>query len=438
MKRSLVSLIFSALLLGLGWLIPHSLFSVTLETPTATPAPTQASTSTPLPFDLTLPAPLADATATSTPFPMRDPLGELYFTLVGSAQGPRLVRLPGSCVVGQTPCPAPETVHTPFNTQEIFSNVPEGLAWSQDGRWGVLVTHPEDELSRGRTKEELDQLQTQAPADFQIATSTIYLLDADNDTWSEIYHADRKYIYPPVWSADGQWLAFGVRSSVWAFHPIQPDDGIYIIHPDGSGLKQIANIDATLLGWIGNSVAVQQTTRPYPNLDYVIEMIAIDGQVSTLFRSTRMAYYQLAPDGGALFVTDAQGENSGGPQKSAELLALDGSVTHTFGVYSNMTQSIWAAAWSQDSSQLAYANLRRVYVASRTGEPHEIYLADDTFVEPSIWNMQFSPDQKFLLLDVYDGVPKLVVASLETNQSTPLTWAGMSLDEQAVKFSWRP
>ena len=150
-----------------------------------------------------------------------------------------------------------------------------------------------------------------------------------------------------------------MRSSGWTFHPIQGDDGIYAIRTDGSGLKQLANVDATTLGWVGSSVAVQRTVTPYPAIDYAIEMLSFEGQATSLFASTRMAYYNLAPDGGALLVTDAQGETRGGSQKSVDLLALDGSITHTFGIYSNMTQSIWVTDWSSDSSQIAFANLRR-------------------------------------------------------------------------------
>lgn len=428
MKRLILNLIATAIMLGIGWQVPHSPLKVTLEMPTPTPAAVLAEET---------PSPLLPS-ATDILTPERDPFGELYFTLVGFDHAPRLVRLPGACVVGKIDCPEAEMVLTPFAMKDVFTNGVKGLTWSRDGKYGVFVIHPEDDLSRGRTKEELNQLKIQTPADFQVSTSTIYLFDAETDAWRELYHAESKFIYSPVWSADGQWLAFAMRSSVWAFHPIQAEDGIYVIRPDGSQLFQLASVDATILGWVGSSVALQRTVSPYPAVDYAIEMLTLDGQKTSLFASTRLAYYNLAPDGGALLVTDAQSENSGGPQKSVELLALDGSVTHSFGIYSNMTQSIWVTDWSSDSSQIAFANLRRVYVAPRSGVPHEVYLAADTYVEPSIWNMQFSPDQKYLLLDVYDGIPKLVVIALESGQSNELAWQGINLDQQASNFSWRP
>ena len=72
MKRSLINLTVSALLLGLGWFVPHSVFDVTLETPTPMPA-------TALPTEL----PAAASSAPSQPtIPVRDPYGELYFTLL--------------------------------------------------------------------------------------------------------------------------------------------------------------------------------------------------------------------------------------------------------------------------------------------------------------------------------------------------------------------
>lgn len=444
MKRLFVNLSVSVLLLVLGVLVPHSIFQVTLEVPapTSTAAFVENHTAPVIPALL---QPLTsasvspvDATPAALPVPERDPLGELYFTIQGYNQPARLVRLPGSCVVGLQACPAAETVTTPFAMKDVFTTVSRGIAWSRDGQFGVLVVHPEDELSRGRTAEELAQLETQSPADFDVATSTIYLFDAATDAWRAIYQAERKFVYTPVWSADGQWLAFMVRSSVWAFHQFQDDDGVYVIHPDGTGLQQLSSMDAIALGWIGNSIALQRNTVPYPAIDYAIEMLSLDGQVTSLFKSDRIAYYNLAPDGGALLVSDMHSPLFGSPQKAVDLLALDGSVVHSFGYFNNLSGSIWAISWSRDSSQVAFANLRRVYVARRDGEARQIFQADDTYVEPSIWNTEFSPDQEYLLLDVYDGIPKMVVVSLETGQATTLTWEKTLDGEQHSRFSWRP
>ncbi|TLN03922.1 hypothetical protein FDZ74_14520, partial [bacterium] len=312
------------------------------------------------------------------------------------------------------------------------------VAWSPDGKLGVLVTHPEDELSRGRTSEELETLKTQSPADLQISPSTIYVFDAESESWQEIYRLERKYIYEPFWSPDGQWLAFAVRGSVWAFHPLQADDGIYVIRPDGSDLRQLSAVEAGILGWLGNGILLQHVLAPYPATDYAIDLLTLDGELKSLFESERSAYYNLAPDGSALLVSDAQGVSAHSPQKAVDLLALEGSILHTYGTFSNQSASIFSTAWSDDGVQIAFASLRRVYVSPRGGNPREVYVADDTFVQPTIWQMQFSPDQQYLLLDVYDGVPKLVSVALDGGEATQVTWPGLNLDYQARNFSWRP
>lgn len=113
MKRSLFNLISSLLLLGLGWLVPHSVFSVNLETaPTSAPALSADASPTLLPATET--ALEAAPVSIDLPAPQSDPYGEVYFTIVTPkeyvppAEPPagvdestaRLARLPGSCVVG--------------------------------------------------------------------------------------------------------------------------------------------------------------------------------------------------------------------------------------------------------------------------------------------------------------------------------------------------
>lgn len=478
MKRLLVGLIASALLLGLGLFLPHSIFEVTLETPTPTIVASlfpQASP-TPLPGVTEPPTALPDPTVipapTDVPTPPPDPYGELYFTIVTPKEyyppatpppdvdesTQRLVRLPGSCVVGLEACPTVEAVQTPFDMKDVWNEAP-GMVWSPDGRYGLLILHPEDELSRGKTLEELEMLKTQDPSTFDISPSSVYLFDAQADTWREVYRAERKFFSSLRWSPDGQWIAFVVNTSVWAFHAPQADDGVYVIHPDGSALRQVSGMQAatTILGWIGNSIFLQRTQGLYPSADsrrYRMEMLTLEGEAKFLFESDRMAYYALSPDGGALLVADAQGESLGAPTKTVDILALDGSVLHTLGTFPNHTSSIYPLAWSPDGSRVAFANLRRAYVGPREGQGEgfprevagipadgpvqEVYLADDAYTPPSFCNLQFSADNRYLLMDVYEGLPHFVTVSLESGQATPLEIPGMTASEQATFFSWRP
>jgi len=469
MKRSLINLIVSALLLGLGWFVPHSVFDVALETPTPLPSPTLV----PL-FPERIAAHPNDPTPVPTPIEEHDPYGELYFTIIKSkeyyppATPPpgvdesltRLARLPGSCVVGLVVCPAPEIIPTPFDMKDVLATDSDSgaLIWSPNGRYGLIMVHPPDDFTRGWIDEEWEQFKKSDLNDLKISSSTLYLFDAENDTWSEIYHANRKFLYSVHWSADGQWIAFTVASSMVTIHPSQADDGVYIVHPDGSELQQLGGKGGYILGWVGGSLLSRRFLDPTSgNFSHIVELLTFKGEVTTLFESSRLASYALAPDGGSLLAADSATRDGGGPQKTINVLALDGSVIRSFGTFSNFSSAISPFVWSPDGSQVAFANLRRLYVAPRVSQldlsadtfgvppdTREVYVADDTYITPSYLDVQFSHDNKFLVAEVYEGFTHFVVVSLETGQSTPLTiphidpfvWDDNYLGDLSF-FSWR-
>ena len=168
MKRSLILLVVSVLFLGLGCMVHYSVFNVTLETPTPLP---QSDPDSSLP--VTIAAENNNPTAMPTLVENGDPFGELYFSIVKPreyappATPPpgvdestmRLARLPGSCVVGLVACPAPEIVTTPFDMKDVLTTDSDSgaLTWSPDGRYGLLVIHPQDEITRGWTTEEWEK-----------------------------------------------------------------------------------------------------------------------------------------------------------------------------------------------------------------------------------------------------------------------------------------
>jgi hypothetical protein len=440
MKRSFVNLIATVLLLGISWLVPHSVFSVKLETPgsaesASVPHTPSVDTST------VPPAPTAETPTGQLPAvteaagPQRDPLGELYFTVSGFEQPTHLARLPGSCVVGKIECPTAETVFTPFDVAEMVG----GLIWSPDGKTALALTHAPDDLNKGMTKEELEQLEKTSREDYRVLPSVLYLFDAETGEWSELYRLENKFITSPFWSRDGQWIAFQVRNSPWVMHPILGDDGIYVIHSDGTGAQQLNNKEAVILGWIGSSILYQsfENTRAFPN-PYQVEMLGLDGLVKMLFASERAAYYHLSPEGSIFVVADAHVENQATPLKAVDLLALDGNSIHSFGVYGNTYSSIWPVVWSPDGLQVAYCNLAKVYLAMRDGEPRQIFEAENPYGEPRVWNILFSPDSKYLLIEAYDGMPYATSISLEDGQENRLAWAGMDSDDQTHNLTWRP
>jgi len=447
--------------------VPHSIFDVSLETHTLVPTPTLVPLfpvpTTPGPNDPTpIPTPIIET---------RDAYGELYFTIsapdFASQTDPnipidkfiaRLVRLPGSCVVGLIECPTPENVPTPFDMQDMLATDSDSgaLIWSPDGRYGLITVHPPDDFTKGWTAEEWEQFKTSKLEDLNISPSTLYLFDAENDTWRELYRADRKFFYSAHWLPDGQWIAFTVASSLVTIHPSQADDGVYIVHPDGSGLQRLGG-DGHILGWVGDSLLLRRFLDPASDsFAHVVEKLSFDGQVTPLFESSRLANYALAPDGGSLLAADGATREGGNPLKTANVLALDGSVIRTFGTFSNFSSAISPFVWSPDGSQVAFANLRHLYVAPRVSQmdlpadivgvpddTREVYTASDEYSTPWFSDLEFSRENKYLLVQVYEGFIHFVVVSLENGQVMPLDIPGMDpfrdgSDWQPGSFSWRP
>ncbi|HEY5729119.1 MAG TPA: WD40 repeat domain-containing protein [Anaerolineales bacterium] len=477
MKKILYTLLSAGTLLVANLFASNGTFQVGVETPTPPSTP------------ILIPPPGIESTPVDGPTPIPtfvpteepgDPYGELYFSVIvpdfASQPDPdipidkfitRLVRLPGSCVVGLIECPAPENVPTPFDTQVMLPTSYSGgvrlLTWSPDGRYGVIIVKPPDDFTRGLTDEEYEQFRAGKLEDLNISPSTLYLFDSQTDTWREFYSADRKFLSNVNWSPDGQWIAFYATSGGLVIHPPQADDGVYIIHPDGSGLQRVGD-GGHLLGWVGDSLLLKHDINPTswlnPGLEdfsHVVEKLSLDGQVTTLFKSSRLVNYALSPDGGSLLTADSTTRTGGSPQRAVDVLALDGSVIHSFGTFSNTSSSVYPFAWSPDGTQVAFANLRRLYVAPRTTqldvsadtfgvhpETREVYVADDTFMTPHYTDLQFSRDNKYLLMLVYEGFTHFVVVSLETGQAAPLTIPHLDpfvVDDNYLGdpmfFSWR-
>lgn len=147
--------------------------------------------------------------------------------------------------------------------------------------------------------------------------------------------------YHPVWSPDGQWLAF-VRSL----------EGVYVIHLDGTGLKQVADYTGVpaVVGFLPGSQRLVITVLGADGSQFRIVDIQT-GQVENLFTidNAKGGFGLLSPDGTHL----AFSEGGFGMTYGIYVAALDGSNKRLVAELDGTLGTISATAWSPDGKWLA-------------------------------------------------------------------------------------
>ncbi len=145
--------------------------------------------------------------------------------------------------------------------------------------------------------------------------------------------------YSPVWSPDGQWLAF-VRSL----------EGVYVIHPDGSGLKQILDYTGvpSVVGFMPDNRRLVVTVLGAGGSQARLVDIHT-GQVEDLFTidSAKGGFGLLSPDGRRLVFS----ERGFGVTSGLYVADLDGSNKRLVADLESGAAS--ATAWSPDGKWLA-------------------------------------------------------------------------------------
>jgi hypothetical protein len=261
-----------------------------------------------------------------------------------------------------------------------------------------------------------------------------------------------------MWSPDGKWIAF-VQSD------IMPESGkrdneiqkLFVIRPDGSDMKMLFSPATHFFSWSGGNLLLQASDHPYDssNEDEITylqnrDVISINpetGEATVLFKPDRYSALYPSPNGKFLAFADPPSRPElTTPIKEIRLFDLSGKLLHSLGSFSNNQpySGIYPVSWSTNSNLIAYRHLRKMYISKPLGQPVEVYQLDDTYVQPSISNAVFSPDNSHLLMEVFDGRPKLVAVSADGKEQHEVTWVGLQATEaerynqQPSSPSWRP
>lgn len=345
-------------------------------------------------------------TASSDP----DPLHEVYFFVTDHVYGNetiQLVRVPGSCAAGLTPCPEAEVLSTPFDLKFSLTS----LSWSPSGDVAAM-SYP---VSADGNK------------------SALFLFDPQAETWEKL--AEFNFVDPPFWSPNGEWLAFRVQDG-------EGSDEIYAIRRDGS---QLTNLSASeklasdgspyaLSGWINNHVILHSRSN---GTIYLLRVE--DGTVTPLF-DTPLAKSDLvvpSPDGYFLAYTEASDQKI-----TLNLLTPDGSTARELAAFQNT--SIYPIVWSRDGVRLAFVALTN---ASDPSGGQDVYIIgsdgrglQQMYHSPlaSIAEAVFSPDGKYLLFQDDDAAGRhIFVVDLSTLEQHKLQVPNLPLDWWWLVPSWR-
>ncbi len=341
-------------------------------------------------------------TASSDP----DPLNYVYFFTSDHNYGNenvQLVRVPGSCVAGLIACPEAEVIPGPADLKFSLSS----LVWAPNGNAAAFPY----------------------PISTDGNSARLFLFSPQTNEWIAL--ADFNFIDPPMWSPDGQWLAFRVQDG-------QGLDEIYVVHRDGSGLMNLSASEKlptdgspyVLNGWISNNVILRGRN------DMVYLMRVDDGMVKPLFDTPwAKSNFVPSPDGYFLAYMDVNAQRA-----VLKLLTPDGNTTRDLATFEK--SSIYPIIWSPNGTQLAFAKMTNdpangqdLYVIAKDGTNlRQVYHS----TAASITDIIFSPDGRYILLQDDDATGRhLFVIDLNTMEKHLVQIPNIPLDWWWLSPSWQ-
>jgi hypothetical protein len=340
-----------------------------------------------------------------------DPLGQVYFFITDHSYGndtTKLVRLPGSCVAGQTPCPEPEPITPVFALN--YSLTP--LVWSPNGKHAAIA-YPISEDGNA---------------------AALFLFEPEKQSWQSL--AEFNIIDPPIWSRDGNWLAFRVQDGYGS-------DDIYVVRRDGSNLNNVTDTDKLppegrpyiLSGWINDNIILRSGNPGVGGLVYLRRVG--DGFTKPLFDTPWTKTDMVpSPDGSFLAYPDIDEQKT-----LLKLLSPGGSTFRDLAAF--QIGSIYPIIWSPDGMRIAFARIdsqpingQDVYIIGRDGRDlQQVYHSDFG----SISAIDFSPDGSYLLIQDDDPTGRhIFVVNLSTLETRLLQAPGLPIDWWWLAPSWRP
>ena len=353
-------------------------------------------------------SPLSVTTVTPAVFESTDPLGMVY-SFVADNSYPvrvmRLVRLPASCAIGASDCPEAESIELPV----ALTSSLQPLAWSparNEAAWAYPVN-----------------------SDQRIWT--LYLFSPRENSWKELAQFDR-YMDPPMWSRDGNWLAFRLQDG-------NGGSEIYAIRRDGTDLKILTATDKlpadgkpyVMDSWLGENVILRSGKPGATGTIYLMRVE--DGFVKPLFETllTKASFIE-SPDGTMLAYVDY---DYNGQKQLVKIITPDGNTLRDIATFAS--GSILGLAWSPDGRQLGFSHTTEasssVYVIDNDGRNlRQVYT--------SATNTQFvfSPDGKYILVQTIDGTGEhLYAVNLSTLGAHLVQAPGIGLGDAWLYPSWR-
>jgi hypothetical protein len=342
----------------------------------------------------------------------RDELGELYFFELPH-QGnrvPQLVHMPGLCAVGEVICPKIEPVTLLFPFIFAFPS----FSWSPDGNLAAFV-YPDN--------------QSGTPL-------KLWLFDPAANTWNSLW--EYPYIDPPMWSPDGEWLAFRQQDG-------SGGEDIMTIRRDGSDLKNLTvggdlPIDGrpySLDGWINGSVLVHSAKFAGIGETYLVRVT--DGHVQSMREtSTAKAIFVPSHDGAWLAYDDYANSSMG---HSIRVSDTDGANPVELASFAG--GSLFPIVWSPEDNKIAFVyyteptqgnQMADVYVINRDGTGLQ-----QVYKGAIVSSILFSPDGKHLLINESSSATgsRLYVVNLATLEQRLIESPGLTLDSDWYLPSWR-